>query len=60
MSLASTATCKTPTIISSQLISPKRTSALGSGLSGLLAELSYQAVHSTFMPGASGSGFSSL
>jgi hypothetical protein len=38
--LASTATSKKPTIISSQLCSPQRTSALGSGLRGLLAELS--------------------
>ena len=38
--LASTATSKKPTIISSQLCSPHLTSALGSGLRGLLAELS--------------------
>ncbi len=38
--LASTATSKKPTIISSQLCSPQRTSAFGSGLRGLFAELS--------------------
>ncbi len=37
---ASTATSKKPTIISSQLCSPQWTSAFGSGLRGLLAELS--------------------
>jgi hypothetical protein len=36
----STATSKKPTIISSQLCSPQWTSAFGSGLRGLLAELS--------------------
>jgi hypothetical protein len=36
----STATSKNPTIISSQLCSPHLTSAFGSGLRGLLAELS--------------------
>ena len=38
--LGSTATSKKPTIISSQLCSPHFTSALGSGLRGLFAELS--------------------
>jgi hypothetical protein len=46
----SNATMKNPMAISSQLWSPQRTSDFGSGLKGLLAELSNHSVASTRVP----------
>src|SRR5262249_25259194 len=47
-----------PFCISSQVCRPQRTSALGSGLRGLSAELSQWPVHVSFVPLGIASGFS--
>src|SRR2546421_8108382 len=52
----STATSKNPIIISSQLCSPKRTSAPGSGFRGLFAELSKYPIHCKRVPAGSTRG----
>src|SRR4051794_21624564 len=54
-----TATSKKPIIISSQLCSPHRTSTLGSGLAGLLGELSNQPETANLAPGCKTIGLSS-
>src|SRR5579872_1571465 len=53
---AGTATSKKPTIISFHVCSPHTTVALGSGLCGLLAELSYQAMACNLLPAFRGRG----
>src|SRR5690348_16781948 len=57
---AGTATSKKPTIISFQVCSPQTTVALGSGLCGLLAELSYQAMACSLVPAFINRGSTSL
>src|SRR3984957_20675454 len=58
--LASKTRLKKPTIISSQLCWPQITVLVGSGFSGLSAELSKCAVHSIFVPLGRTSGSAKL